>query len=37
MNAFEYDSLPEGLILLDSYEMQIDNELEVKRKGVRVI
>lgn len=37
MNVFEYNSLPEGLILLDSYEMQIDNELEVKRKGVRVI
>lgn len=37
MCAFDFNNLPEGLILLDSYEVQINNEIELTKAGVKAI
>lgn len=37
MNFVEFDNLPDGLILLDSYEMEISEKLNFKLKKIQVM
>ncbi len=37
MNFVEFDNLPDGLILLDSYEMEISGKLNFKLKKIQVM